>query len=40
MVFETEDKRRILNMSDIENGFKTFLQDRKSGSQKYLGLYD
>lgn len=40
MVFETEDKRRILNMSDIENGFKAFLQDRKSGTTKHLGLYD
>ena len=40
MVFENEDKRRILNMDDIENGFKTFLQDRKSGSTKHLGLYD
>lgn len=40
MVFEKEDKRRILNMEDIEKGFKTFLQDRKGSHKKELGIYD
>jgi len=40
MVFEKEDKRRILNMDDIEKGFKGFLQDRKGSQKKELGIYD
>ncbi len=40
IIFEKEDKRRILNMDDIENGFKTFLTDRKGNTKKELGLYD
>ncbi len=40
IIFEKEDKKRILNMEDIENGFKTFLMDRKGGLKKELGLYD
>ena len=40
IIFEKEDKRRLLNMDDIENGFKTFLTDRKGNTKKELGLYD
>ncbi len=40
IVFESDDKRRILNMDDIEKGFKTFIADRKGSGKKNLGLYD
>ncbi len=40
VIFEKEEKRRILNFQDIENGFKTFLLDRKGTIKKDLGLYD
>ncbi len=40
IVFEPDDKRRILNMDDIEKGFKTFISDRKGSAKKSLGLYD
>lgn len=39
VIFESEDKRRILTLEDIENGFKHFMVDRK-GTKKEISMYD
>ena len=40
VVFEPESSRRILNLEDIQKGFKEFLNSRKNSSKKDLGLYE
>jgi hypothetical protein len=40
VVFEPESSRRVLNLDDIQKGFKEFLNSRKSSTKKELGLYD
>ena len=40
VVFESESSRRLLNLNDIQKGFKEFLNSRKITNNKDLGLYE